>query len=338
MSFNLEKYNTFGLEVKAAFGFVLNDMAMLPLILKKISESQHGFIVLGGGSDVLFQEDYAGVVVINRLKGMQFEEDANFFYVRAEGGEVFHEVIETCMKRGVYGLEGLALIPGTVGAAPIQNVGAYGSTFSDFCRYVEVMDLKNGKLERIKSQDCAFGYRDSIFKRPENKNRYIVTAVGLEIPKTWNPKRDYAALKAFDTSTPEKLFAAVCAVRSSKLPDPKVLGNAGSFFKNPVVSLEKLKEIQHEFTDVPNYPVDTEGLCKLAAGWLIEKAGCRGIRLGQAGTYERQALVIVNHGGAKAGEIVDMAKHVIKKVQENLVLNWNQKYEFLGELVNAHFK
>ena len=157
-----------------------------------------------------------------------------------------------------------------------------------------------------------------------------MTAVGLEIPKTWNPKRDYAALKAFDTSTPEKLFAAVCAVRSSKLPDPKVLGNAGSFFKNPVVSLEKLKEIQHEFTDVPNYPVDTEGLCKLAAGWLIEKAGCRGIRLGQAGTYERQALVIVNHGGAKAGEIVDMAKHVIKKVQEKFGIKLEPEVRIFG--------
>lgn len=316
MSFNLEKYNTFGIKACASSGYVLNDLAMLPFILDKIRASNNGYIMLGCGSDVLFTDDFAGVVVVNRLQGMHFEEDLNSYYMHVEAGELLHDFIKVCMHRGIYGLEQLALIPGTVGAAPIQNVGAYGASFSDFCRYVEVYDIKTGKHERLSKEDCSFGYRDSIFKRTENKSRFIITAVGLEVAKKWQADVKYSAFKNYDVSTPQKLFDAVCAIRTEKLPNPNDIGNAGSFFKNPIVSLSKLYEIQKRFENVPSFAVEDEGLCKLAAGWLIEKAGCKGLKMGRAGTYEKQALVIVNFGGAEAKEILDVAYFIIKRVKE----------------------
>lgn len=316
MSFNLKAYNTFGLNVEATYGFVINDFVMFDMAFKKIKESGLPFIVLGEGSDVLFTDDFNGVVLINRLLGYEFSEDANYHFVKIQAGERFDNVIRTCIKRGIYGLENLAFIPGTAGAAPVQNIGAYGASFSDFCRYVEVLDLNNNKLARIKASDCEFGYRTSIFKKKENIGRYIITAVELKIPKEWKPNLNYASLAELQGTTAEQIYEHVVNVRKSKLPDPKVIGNAGSFFKNPTVNISTYEELKAEYDTVPGYFTEGDDNVKLAAGWLIEKAGCKGLRLGNAGTYDKQSLIVVNHGEATPDEVVNVARFVRSEVHK----------------------
>ena len=315
MSFNLKSYNTFGLDVEAAYGYVIRDFAMFGMALKKIKDTGLPFIVLGEGSDVLFTENFNGVVLVNRLLGYEFAEDADNHFVKLQAGENFDQAIRTCISRGIFGLENLALIPGTAGAAPVQNIGAYGSSFSDFCRYVEVLDLENNKLTRIKAEDCEFGYRSSIFKKPENIGRYIITAVELRIPKKWKPNLNYASLTGLEGKGAMDIYEHVVNVRKSKLPDPKVIGNAGSFFKNPVVDKAFYEKLEAEYDSVPGYFTEGEGRVKLAAGWLIEKAGCRGLKLGNAGTYDRQSLIVVNHGGATPAEVMNAARHVRAEVK-----------------------
>lgn len=332
MSFSLKPYNTFGLDVKARDGMVVRDFAMFPAAFDKIRKSSAGFIVLGHGSDVLFKGDYDGAVIVNRLMGVEFSEDANTHYVKAQAGETFHDLVALTMKKGIYGLENLALIPGTVGGAPVQNIGAYGVSLSDFCRYVEVLDLGTGKVDRIMGRDCGFGYRDSIFRLPENQARYIITAVELAIPKDWKPETSYAALRSRNLESPKEIFDFVCSMRKIKLPDPRVLGNAGSFFRNPVVSRETLAVIQKSFDNVPHYPAEGDpDMVKLAAGWLIDQAGCRGINLGTAGTYENQALVLVNYGGATPEDIVNAARHVQGRVEDAFGVRLDPEVRIYGE-------
>ncbi len=305
------------MDVKAKYIFELTDFAMFPKILETIKKEDLPFVVLGQGSDVLFTEDYNGVVIINKLKGMEFSEDLNYYFVKLQAGENFHVAIETCMKRGIHGLENLALIPGTAGGAPIQNFGAYGVSFSDFCRYVEVLDLKDNKLDRIWAKDCDFGYRTSVFKsNPDFKNRYIVTAVELKIPKEWTPRTSYNVFKNKEFKTPKEIFDFVCQIRQEKLPNPKDIPNAGSFFKNPYVSKDVFEKLIQKFPTMPYFETNDAGEVKIAAGWLIDKAGCKGLKMGNAGTYEKQALVLVNYGDATPQEILQVAKFVQNKVQE----------------------
>ncbi len=238
MSFNLKNYNTFGLDVSAKDGIVLSDMAMFPLVEKKITENNNKFIVLGQGSDVLFKENYNGLVIINKLLGMDFTEDQDYYYVTCQSGEYFHDLIKACMARKIYGLENLAFIPGTAGAAPIQNVGAYGVSFADFCRFVEVIDLQEQKIKRFKCAECNFGYRTSIFKEDNNKVRYIVTSIGLKIPKKYEYHISYGAFQGKEFHSPIELYDFIGNIRNQKLPNPKEIGNAGSFFKNPIITKE----------------------------------------------------------------------------------------------------
>lgn len=315
MAFNLKKYNTFGLDINAIKGFEITDFAMFSMAFAEIKKSNLPYLVLGEGSDVLFTTDFNGVVLVNKLKGYEFTEDIDYHYVKLQAGENFHNAILTCMKKGIHGLENLALIPGTAGAAPVQNIGAYGVSFSDFCRYVEVLDLLEKRVDRIWAKDCEFGYRSSIFKDSRNKHRYIITAVELKIPKKYILKTEYASLKDKNIQTPQDLFEIVCQTRKQKLPDPHLIGNAGSFFKNPLVTLELFNELTGIHGQIPSYPAKN-GMVKLAAGGLIDHAGCKGIKLGKAGTYENQALVVVNNGGATPEEIVNVARYVQSQVRE----------------------
>ncbi len=336
MAFSLKKYNTFGLEVEATWGIEINDFVMFDMAFKKIKETGLPFIVLGDGSDVLFREDYEGIVMVNRLKGMEFSQDSDFHYVKVQAGENFDSVIRTCLDREIYGLENLALIPGTAGAAPVQNIGAYGSSFSDFCRYVEVLDLKNNKIDRIRAQDCAFGYRTSIFKIPENTDRYIITAVELKIPKKWTPNLNYASLEGLEDTSARGIYNHISDVRNSKLPSPKVLGNAGSFFKNPVVEKSVYEKLVSEYDHVPGYGTDDGSTVKLAAGWLIEKAGCKGLRMGNAGTYEKQSLILVNYGGASPDELIGVACFVRNKVADKFGIVLEPEVRIIGKKGECH--
>jgi UDP-N-acetylmuramate dehydrogenase len=277
-------------------------------------------LVLGGGSNILLSTDYLGLVIRINFKGIERLNTKGL--VKVAAGENWHEFVESCMNHGFHGLENLALIPGTVGAAPIQNIGAYGVEFEQFVVSVSVYDKKLGKVLELNHRDCKFGYRDSLFKNADAQH-LIVLGLTLQLAIRHSPNISYGALLAefagrdLAEITNRNVFDAVCRVRSSKLPDPKKLGNAGSFFKNPLVSAAKAETLKQEFPDIPCFDVCEMGLVKIPAAWLLDQAGWRGKRKGGAGVHEQHALVIVNAQDATGEDIVllaqEMAGSVLKR-------------------------
>jgi UDP-N-acetylmuramate dehydrogenase len=249
-------------------------------------------------------------------KGIKVSEDEEAFYLEVEAGETWHEFIEFTLEHGMFGLENMALIPGTVGAAPIQNIGAYGVELCDMCDWVEYLDLPTGELVRIRAEECQFAYRESIFK-DKLRNLAVITSVGFRLAKHWQPRLTYGPLQSFDSATvsARDIFDRVCQVRSTNLPDPAVLGNAGSFFKNPIVSAACYLDLAQQFPTIVGY-AQADATVKLAAGWLIEQAGLKGFVLGNVGVHDKQALVLVNRGGATGRDICRLALHVIERVQD----------------------
>ncbi|MCH7375949.1 UDP-N-acetylmuramate dehydrogenase [Aeromonas sp. MR19] len=286
-------------------------------------------LVLGGGSNVLFCNDFAGLVVLNRLKGIQLQDEGEHWLLHVAAGEEWHQLVCHALQQGWYGLENLALIPGTVGAAPVQNIGAYGVELASFCAYVEAFNWQSGQLERIDAADCHFGYRDSIFKH-EYQDSHFITAVGLRLPKAWTPVLGYGPLAALgDAPTAQAIFDTVCATRRAKLPDPAVLGNAGSFFKNPVVTRALADTLKLQYPHMPCYPAG-EGQAKLAAGWLIDQCGLKGFAIGRAAVHQEQALVLVNLGGASAMELIALAAHVRDSVEQKFGVVLEHEVRFMG--------
>ncbi len=304
--FDLSKFNTFGLQVHAKDGIIIESEADL----RKVHTDRS--ITLGHGSDVLFTDDYNGTVLINQIKSLSIELKDGKYIVRAGAGLVLDELISYLVNKGIYGLENLSLVPGTVGAAPIQNVGAYGVEVGDLISEVVVYDLQRHITESFPKLKCDFGYRTSYFKQHKERKLFI-TKVVFELSSEFSPKLQYKGLAEEEFKTALDLRNRIIELRNKKLPDPKLVGNAGSFFKNPVVSFETAHRIRAQYPDLPMYPA-IEGDCKLAAGWLIEKSGCKGITHGCVGTWESQALVIVNRGGAKPHEIVALAKYIMTEV------------------------
>ncbi len=312
-SFNLKAYNTFGLDVIAKTGIVLEQQDQLTTIAR--SEHQSPTLVIGEGSNILFTEDFDGQVIINRLKGIAVHEQTDAWLLHVAGGENWHDLVHWTLQHDMPGLENLALIPGTVGAAPVQNIGAYGKEFCMFCEYVDVWHLDTQEPARYTAEQCRFGYRDSIFKH-DLLDKVIITAVGVRLTKHWTPSLEYGPLKELPKDCSAlQIFEQVCQVRQQKLPDPKALGNAGSFFKNPVVPTELAEQLKQRYPTMPTFPV-TSDTVKLAAGWLIDQAGLKGKSKGSAGIHQEQALVLVNLGGAKAAEIIAVAKRVAETVKE----------------------
>lgn len=286
-------------------------------------------LVLGGGSNVLFCNDFAGLVVLNRLKGIQLQDEGEHWLLHVAAGEEWHQLVCHALQQGWYGLENLALIPGTVGAAPVQNIGAYGVELASFCAYVEAFNWQSAQLERIDAADCHFGYRDSIFKH-EYQDSHFITAVGLRLPKAWTPVLGYGPLAALgDAPTAQAIFDTVCATRRAKLPDPAVLGNAGSFFKNPVVTRALADTLKQQYPHMPCYPAG-EGQAKLAAGWLIDQCGLKGFAIGRAAVHQEQALVLVNLGGASAMELIALAAHVRDSVEQKFGVVLEHEVRFMG--------
>lgn len=309
--YSLAALTTFGVEAKArAFVEVVS--------LGELREALHlsgELLFLGGGSNILFTRDYPGTVVRIALRGVQVErEDSEFFYVRAAAGENWHRFVQTAVENGWGGVENLSLIPGTVGAAPIQNIGAYGTEIRDIVEEVEYMNTADGGVATLSNADCGFGYRTSIFKR-ELKHRIVITSVLMRLAKQPRINLSYPALAQAVAHIPSgeltvrNISEAVCAVRRSKLPDPADIGNAGSFFKNPEVSSGFAAQLQQEYPAMPAYST-AGGLVKIPAGWLIEQCGWKGRRVGNAGTYPKQALVLVNYGGASGREVLAVAQAV----------------------------
>lgn len=318
---SLRPYNTFGIDVKAsAFGSFENAGALTE-IFNHPSVKGLPYMILGGGSNVLFTKDYHGLILKNEVKGITLVgEDDQHYYVKAGAGENWHQFVLYCIKHGYAGLENLSLIPGNVGASPMQNIGAYGVEVKDRFESLEAWHIATGAIKTFTKEECAFGYRESVFKR-QYKDQYIILSVTFKLLKNSEINVSYGAIQteldAMGIVNPgiADVSNAVINIRNSKLPNPEVLGNAGSFFKNPVVSNEVYEAIAKEFPDAPHYPA-SEGMVKLAAGWLIEKAGWKGKRIGNCGMHAKQALVLVNYGGASGDEIYAHSTRVLESIKE----------------------
>lgn len=274
--------------------------------------------VLGGGNNILFTRRFEGTLIKPAATGITvIGEDADTVTLRAEAATDWDRMVAWCVERGLWGAENLSLIPGTVGASPVQNIGAYGAEAAGIIYRVHLYDTLRREHVTLEKADCRFAYRDSIFKH-EMRGRTVITAVELRLGKHPSPNLAYGDLKAQVEARGGTSIAnirdAVCAIRCSKLPDPDTLGNAGSFFKNPVVDNATAERLREEDPTCPVYPVSAHGMCKLAAGWLIDRAGLKGFRMGRVGVHERQALVLVNFGGATGDEVIALARYVQDKV------------------------
>lgn len=313
--FSLRAHNTFGIEAKAHACIQVTSSDMLRAIKDDETLSRLPRLVLGGGSNILLTNDFDGLVLLMCSKGIEIvDQDANATYVRAAAGENWHQFVQWTIAQGMGGLENLALIPGSVGAAPIQNIGAYGVEVKDCFHTLTAFDFETGQVIKLNKDTCAFGYRDSVFKHAL-RDRAIILDVTFALPRDWTPNLKYAdvaqelAAHNITAPTPHDISTAVINIRSRKLPDPAVIGNAGSFFKNPVVTKERRDALLSSFPQLVNY-AQPDGNFKLAAGWLIDQCGWKGKSLGAAGVYARQALVLVNNGGASGHDIVQLAGRI----------------------------
>ncbi len=310
---SLSSLNTLGVDQSCEQLVIATDTESLISSTQQAYSEQVPLLILGGGSNIVLTDDFNGRVVKVDTKGIEIAEDDEHYYLSAAAGEDWHQLVALTVERGICGLENLALIPGTIGAAPIQNIGAYGVEFEKVCDWVEYHDFTTQSQHRLTAEECRFAYRNSIFKGELN-NKYVIVRVGLKLRKRWRPEIGYGPLRDFnaETVTAKAVFQRVCDIRNSKLPNPDVIGNVGSFFKNPVVSRAEHKIMLERFPKIVAYPV-INGM-KLAAGWLIDQADLKGYKMKRAGVHDKQALVLVNHGGASGKDIIDLACFVAQTV------------------------
>jgi len=315
---SLRSHNTFGIDVKTKKLATVKNVNELKNIL---SNNLLPLCILGGGRNILLTKDFDGLIIKNELKGIQLiNENDTEIYLKVASGEVWHEFVLFCIENNYCGIENLSLIPGSVGASPMQNIGAYGVEVKDFITEVEAMHLKSLKITYFSTNDCEFDYRSSIFKTKE-KGNYFITSVTFRLNKQPNINTSYGAIqseleaKGISNPTIKDVSDAVICIRESKLPNPKEIGNAGSFFKNPSVSNEKAEALKNEFPAIPNYP-QNNGTTKIAAGWLIEQCGFKGKTFGNYGVHKNQALVLVNYGGAQGKDIYALSETIIDAVQQ----------------------
>lgn len=314
-NFTLRDHNTFGIDAIAHKYVSITSQEQLLEVNNSSALSGLPRLVLGGGSNILLTRNYPGVVLHMQIKGIaRIGEDANATYVRAAAGENWHQLVLWTLAQRLGGLENLSLIPGSVGAAPIQNIGAYGAEIRDCLHAVTIFDLDTSEITTLDHAACLLGYRDSIFKH-RLRERAVILDVTLALPKRWQPNLRYAELNqevqrlGLAAPTAADISAAVIAIRTRKLPDPAVIGNAGSFFKNPVVSAEQRNRLLAQHPQLVSYP-QPDGSYKLAAGWLIDQCGWKGKSQGAAGVYDKQALVLINRGGVSGQEILQLARNI----------------------------
>lgn len=315
---SLKSINTFGMNVSARWYVAIQSKTDLQeLFADKKIVANH--FILGGGSNILFTKNINGFVVRNELKGIEvLKEDADYVYVKSGSGEVWHEFVLDCIRTDRAGVENLSLIPGSVGAGPMQNIGAYGVELKDVFHELEAFHLADGTTRNFSAEECKFGYRESVFKH-ELKNQFFITSVTFRLRKKPVLNTSYGAIEnelktlGITEISIAAISQAVINIRSSKLPDPKLIGNAGSFFKNPVVSAKKITQLKKDFPELVTYPSGLD--FKIAAGWLIEKCDWKGKRVGDAGVHKNQALVLVNYANATGMEIFDLSTKVMESVQ-----------------------
>jgi len=331
----LDSLNTLRLPARAAWFAAVDDVDGLRAVLDDPRVAGLPRLVIGGGSNLVLTGDFPGLVLHVAFHGRsRVQEDAEAFFVRAGGGENWHDFVRWTLEMGWPGLENLSLIPGTVGAAPVQNIGAYGIEMAEHFYSLRAYDLETGKTVGFDKRDCAFGYRDSFFKQA-GAGRYLIAAVTFRLPKAWKANTGYAdvarELETRGIKQPNALQVsdAVIAIRRRKLPDPAEIGNAGSFFKNPVVDAAEHARLIALHPGLPSYP-QADGQVKLAAGWLIEQAGWKGRRLGPVGCYDKQALVLVNHGGATGADVIATSAAVRADVRARFGVELEPEPVFAG--------
>lgn len=311
---------TFGITVKAAQFAAFSSVEELKLILSQ-KETNLPFMILGGGSNVLFTKDFEGLILKNEILGFEIVESAGeTVHVKAGAGENWHSFVIRTIGLNLGGLENLSLIPGNVGASPMQNIGAYGREIKDVFHSLEAYHIETGEIHTFYNSDCEFGYRESVFKN-KYKNQYVILNVTYKLSKSHHLNTSYGAIEeelkkqGISSPTIKDVSNAVIAIRKSKLPDPKEIGNAGSFFKNPVIGIKQYEQLSETYPEIPSYPAG-EGMIKLAAGWLIEQTGWKGKTFDQYGVHKLQALVLVNYGGATGNEIYRLSDQIIESVRE----------------------
>ena len=327
-NYSLKEHNTFGIDAKCKRFIEFEDVEEAIEVAKILRESATPYIIIGGGSNLLLTKDFDGIVVRSGIlhtgTGTLCNPDSNYTAflspcVKFGSGEVWDDVVAYCVKQGWYGMENLSLIPGDVGASAVQNIGAYGVEAKDLIDSVEAVEIATGQVVTISGKDCGYGYRQSKFKH-EWKNRYLITHVTYQLSTTFQPHLDYGNIrqelekKGITEPTAQQVRDIIIDIRNAKLPDPKVMGNAGSFFMNPIVTKDKYETLAAQYPTMPHYEVDGSHE-KIPAGWMIEQCGWKGKSLGRAGVHDKQALVLVNRGGATGAEIVALCDAIRKDVK-----------------------
>jgi UDP-N-acetylmuramate dehydrogenase len=322
---SLKVYNTFGIDVTARYFATFENVTELEEILNSKLQTSNSKLILGGGSNILFTKDYSGIVLKNDIKGIEIvQEDDEFIYIKVGAGENWHQFVLHCVQNNYAGVENLSLVPGNVGASPMQNIGAYGVEIKDVFYELEAVHRQDKTIQKFGLEDCSFGYRESVFKN-KYKDQFIITNVTYRLNKRPSFNTSYGAINQeleimrVKSLSIQAISQAVINIRTSKLPDPKDVGNAGSFFKNPVISNEQFNALKQAFPNVIAFPSGAQHT-KIAAGWLIEQCGWKGYRKGDAGCFPKQALVLVNYGNATGKEIFDLSEEIIHSVKKKFSL------------------
>lgn len=332
---NLQPYNSFGFDAVAKQFAEINAVSDLQTLIKSGALPRQKTLILSGGNNILFQNEvFDGLVIYINTKGIEIiKEGGNEVVVRAQAGEDWPDFVRFCVGKGWHGVENLAHIPGKVGAAPVQNIGAYGMELKDSFAQCEAMDLVTGETKVFTKEECRFGYRESIFKG-ELKGRYVITSVDFLLKKDAPLNLEYGNIKSYleengiSRPTLQQLHDAICTIRDAKLPDVKQIGSAGSFFKNPVIEREQLEALLKEYPTMPHYD-EPNGKVKVPAGWLIEQAGWKGWRDEHVGVYDKQALVLVHYGGGKGQDIVQLAHRIQESVEEKFGIRISPEVNFV---------
>lgn len=327
-NYSLKAYNTFGIDVSCNYFAEVTSTEELKTLLADPQWKTQPRLILGGGSNLLFTGDFDGLVIKNSIKGIEVvKEDEAHTWLKAGGGEVWHNLVLHAIDKGLGGIENLSLIPGQVGAAPMQNIGAYGVELKDVFDSLEALHIESGELHTFNNEQCAFGYRESVFKN-KYKGQYIITSVTLRLSKKPVFNTSYGAITdtlkemGVEQLSIKAISDAVIHIRQSKLPNPAELGNAGSFFKNPVISRSAFEKLQLQNPTVPHYD-QPDGSVKVPAGWLIEQAGWKGKKVGNTGSHAKQALVLVNYGNATGNEIYKLALDIQQSVKDQFGIDIN---------------
>jgi UDP-N-acetylmuramate dehydrogenase len=314
-NYNLKTHNTFGIDAKCSRFLEYESVAEAQEVAKILRESSIPYIIIGGGSNLLLTKDYEGIVVHSACKGVERRGNS----LICGSGEVWDDIVAKSIAMQLYGAENLSLIPGDVGASAVQNIGAYGSEVKDLIRKITAVEISTGAVREFNHTECEYGYRQSRFKH-EWKNRFLIISVEYELSEAFQPRLDYGNIRAelerrnITEPTAQQLRDTIIDIRNAKLPDPKVMGNAGSFFMNPIVSREKYEQLAEQYVGMPHYEIDADNV-KIPVGWMIDQCGWKGKSLGRAGVHDKQALVLVNRGGATGAEIVALCEAIQKDVK-----------------------